>query len=122
MGQENPKFHVSDDGKVFVVNDDGTATEYGRVVPKKKKEKHPRKPIPCIVWWIVAIVLLAGVSFCSVFNYQIRWIAEYTYRCTANDIFNSLVPLSWFCIGLLLLVLILIGCVIRLNNKMRAIK
>ncbi len=120
MGQENPKFHVSDDGKVFVVNDDGTTTEYGRVVPGK--EKRPRKPIPCFVLWIVAIVLLTGVSFCSVFKYKITWIAEYTHRCTADDVFDSLVPLSWFCIGLMLLVIILIGCVIRLNNKIRADK
>lgn len=38
MGQENPKYHVSDDGKVFIVNDDGTTTEYGRVVPEKGKK------------------------------------------------------------------------------------
>lgn len=41
---------------------------------------------------------------------------------TTDAIVNSLEPLSWFCIGLMLLVLILLGCVIRLNNEMRAIK
>lgn len=52
MGQENPKFHVSDDGKVFVVNDDGTTTEYGRVV------KRPPRPIPNFVLWLIAILSL----------------------------------------------------------------
>lgn len=121
MGQENPKYHVSDDGKVFIVNDDGTTTEYGRVVPEKRKEKRPRKPIPCIIWWIVTIVFLIVVSFGVTFQYKLAWIVKY-HRYRADYIFDSLVPLSWFCIGLMLLVLILIGCVIRLNNKMRAIK
>lgn len=121
MGQENPKFHVSDDGKVFVVNDDGTTTEYGRIVPEKEKVKHPRKPIPSFVWWIVSIVLLVGVAYCVAFRYKIEFMIEYcddyTYR-----IVDSLEPLSWFCIALMMLVLILLGCVIRLNNEMRAIK
>lgn len=100
MGQEYPKYHVTDEGKVFVVNDDGSTTEYGRIVPEKKKAKRPRKPIPSFVLWIVSILLLVEVAF---------FIELYSY-------------ISWFCIGLLLLVLILLGCVIRLNNEMRAIK
>ncbi len=122
MGQENPKYHVSDDGKVFIVNDDGTTTEYGRVVPEKRKEKRPRKPIPCIVWRIVAIVFLIVVSFGVTFQYKLARIAECPFEIRAEYTFDSLVPLSWLYIGLMLLVLILIGCVIRLNNKMRAIK
>lgn len=126
MGQERPKYHVTDEGKVFVVNDDGTTTEYGRVVPEKRKEKRPRKPIPCIVWWIVAIVFLIVVSFGVTFQYKLARIAEYPFDPfeirAVYIIFDSLVPLSWLYIGLMLLVLILIGCVIRLNNKMRAIK
>lgn len=105
MGQEYPKYHVTDEGKVFVVNDDGSTTEYGRIVPEKKKAKRPRKPIPSFVWWIVSIV----------FSVEVAFFIEFSY-------FDSLGALSWFCIGLMLLVLILLGCVIRLNNEMRAIK
>lgn len=122
MGQERPKYHVTDDGKVFVVNDDGTTTEYGRIVPEKEKVKHPRKPIPSFVWWIVSIVFLVVVAYCVVFRYDIEFMIKYMDHYTTDAIVNSLEPLSWFCIGLMLLVLILLGCVIRLNNEMRAIK
>lgn len=121
MGQERPKYHVTDDGKVFVVNDDGTTTEYGRIVPEKEKAKHPRKPIPSFVWWIVSIALLVGVAFCIEFIYRIAIMVE-THEFDTLVIVYPLRPLSWFCIGLMLLVLILLGCVIRLNNEMRAIK
>ncbi len=121
MGQEYPKYHVTDEGKVFVVNDDGSTTEYGRIVPEKKKAKRPRKPIPSFVLWIVSIVFLVVVAYCVVFRYDIEFMIKYMDHYTAA-IVNSLEPLSWFCIGLMLLVLILLGCVIRLNNEMRAIK
>lgn len=124
MGQEYPKYHVTDEGKVFVVNDDGSTTEYGRIVPEKKKAKRPRKPIPSFVLWIVSIVFLVVVAYCVVFRYDIEFMIKYMdhYHYTTDAIVNSLEPLSWFCIGLMLLVLILLGCVIRLNNEMRAIK
>ena len=123
MGQEQPKYHVTDDGKVFVVNEDGTTTKYGHIVPEKEEVRRLRKPIPCIVWWIVAIVLIAGgfalfilVGEYNGFGYpdDIDWLTAKFLGC--------LRPLGCFCIGLMLLVLILIGCVIRLNNKMRTIK
>lgn len=123
MGQEYPKYHVTDEGKVFVVNDDGSTTEYGRIVPEKKKAKRPRKPIPSFVLWIVSIVLLVGVAYCVAFRYKIEFVFVYRGDYFTTDlIVDSLEPLSWFCIALMLLVLILLGCVIRLNNEMRAIK
>lgn len=122
MGQEYPKYHVTDEGKVFVVNDDGSTTEYGRIVPEKKKAKRPRKPIPSFGLWIVSIVFLVVVAYCVVFRYDIEFMIKYMDHYTTDAIVNSLEPLSWFCIGLMLLVLILLGCVIRLNNEMRAIK
>lgn len=77
MGQEYPKYHVTDEGKVFVVNDDGSTTEYGRIVPEKKKAKRPRKPIPSFVLWIVSIVFLVVVAYCVVFRYDIEFMIKY---------------------------------------------
>lgn len=122
MGQERPKYHVTDDGKVFFVNADGTTTKYGRIVPEMEEARRPRKPIPCFVWWIVAILLLVGGAYCGTFRYKIAWIIEYQDRYRTGSIVDSLESLSWFCIGLLLLTLILFVCVIRLNNKMRVNK
>ncbi len=128
MGQGQPKYHVTDDGKVFVINEDGTTTKYGRIVSEKEEVRHPRKPIPCIVWWIVAIILIAGgvALFILVGEYNGFYTPSYHKDAYCNSVAVSFLgclrPLGCFCIGLMLLVLILIGCVIRLNNKMRAIK
>lgn len=123
MGQEQPKYHVTDDGKVFVINEDGTTTKYGRIVPEKEEVRRPRKPIPCIVWWIVAIILIAGgvALFILVCEYN-GFGNPHDFDWLTDKFLGCLRPLGCFCIGLMLLVLILIGCVIRLNNKMRAIK
>lgn len=101
MGQERPKYHVTDEGKVFVVNDDGTTTEYGRVV-----KRHPR-PIPNFVLWLIAIPSLV-VAFGLVL-----WLID---RDVYRDYRGIIIPC------LLLLVLILAACLIILNNKIRADK
>lgn len=102
MGQENPKYHVSDDGKVFIVNDDGTTTEYGRVV------KRPPRPIQNFVLWLIAILSLV-VAFGLV-----SWLIG------ESDIYYNYKGIIIPC--LLLLVLVLAGCVIRLNSKILADK
>lgn len=64
MGQEQQKYHVTDDGKIFVINDDGTTTKYGRIVPEYEESTNPHKPIPCFVWWIVAILVFCEAALC----------------------------------------------------------
>lgn len=95
MGQERPKYHVTDDGKVFVVNDDGTTTKYGRVV------KRPPRPIPNFVLWLIAILSLV-VAF------------DLVLCIIGGDIFDYY-KICFPC--LFLLILVLAGCVIRLNSK-----
>lgn len=111
MGQEQPKYHVADDGKVFVVNDDGTSTEYGYVLKRR------RMLIPNYVVWFIAILSGVVVVFGSAmsllsFGRISDWEfddAYYTYY------YNNYEAVFTPC--LMLLVLILAGCVIRLYRK-----
>ena len=68
MGQEQSKYHVSTDGKVYRINDDGSFTELGNAEdlnnPKQEvtKPNHPRgnpyKPL-----WIVLALVVAMIGF-----------------------------------------------------------
>lgn len=70
MGQEQGKYHISKDGKVYRINEDGTFTELGNAEdltkPKNNivtnNKKHPKQ----IKWKLIAcgiILILAGVVF-----------------------------------------------------------
>ena len=62
MGQEPNKFHVSDDGKVYIINPDGTATEYGTVVKSVNQGNKSKRIVSPAIKWIF-IVFILGVSF-----------------------------------------------------------
>lgn len=113
MGQEQPEYHVTDEGKVFVVNDDGTSTEYGYVV------KYRHMLIPNYVVWFIAILSGVVVVFGSAmsllsfgrisdWNSNVDYDTYYTYYYIYDTVFTPC---------LMLLVLILAGCVIRLYRK-----
>lgn len=114
MGQEQPEYHVTDEGKVFVVNDDGTSTEYGYVV------KYRHMLIPNYVVWFIAILSGVVVVFGSAmsllsFGRIFDWNSDdayYTYYYNYYYICDTV-----FTPCLMLLVLILAGCVIRLYRK-----
>ncbi len=117
MGQEQPKYHVVDDGKVFVVNDDGTSTEYGYVLKRR------RMLIPNYVVWFIAILSGVVVVFGSAmsllsfgrisdWNSDVAYYDYYTYYYNYYYNYDAV-----FTPCLMLLVLILAGCVIRLYRK-----
>lgn len=123
MGQEQPKYHVADDGKVFVVNDDGTSTEYGYVLKRR------RMLIPNYVVWFIAILSGVVVVFGSAMSllsfgrisdwkFDDAYYTYYTYYY--NDAYYTYYYNNYeavFTPCLMLLVLILAGCVIRLYRK-----
>lgn len=45
MGQEQPKYHVTDEGKVFVVNDDGSFTDLGNAESRAAKPDSQASPL-----------------------------------------------------------------------------
>ncbi len=117
MGQEQPEYHVTDEGKVFVVNDDGTSTEYGYVV------KYRRMLIPNYVVWFIAILSGVVVVFGSAmsllsFGRISDWNSDVAYYDYCTYYYNYYYNYDTvFTPCLMLLVLILAGCVIRLYRK-----
>lgn len=114
MGQGQPKYHVTDDGKVFVVNEDGTTTEYGQIVPKYEESTYSRKPIPRFVWWVVVILVLGVAALCIWAYFDVEesyWYeTEYTLLCGIRYLLGV-------CGALAILVIILAWSIHRLSKQ-----
>lgn len=114
MGQEQPKYHVTDDGKVFVVNDDGTTTEYGHIVPKYEESMNPHKPIPRFVWWVVAILVLGVAALCTWAYFDVE--ESYSYE-TGYALLCGIRYLLGVCGALAILVIVLAWSIHRLSKQ-----
>ena len=114
MGQEQPKYHVTDDGKVFVINDDGTTTKYGRIVPEKEEVRRPRKPIPRFVWWAVAILVLGVAALCTWAYFDVE--ESYSYE-TEYALLCGIRYLLGVCGALATLVVVLAWSIHRLSKQ-----
>lgn len=86
MGQEQGKYHVSKDGKVYRINEDGSFTELGNAEdlnkPKQESSKtnHPKRNSYKPLWIILAVIVIALIGF------VILWIASSNSH---NDYINS---------------------------------
>lgn len=72
MGQQPNKYHVTDDGKVFRINPDGSFTEMGnaedlnaleqrkQAMARKLQAEYESHSSHAWVWWLVAIIVFVG--------------------------------------------------------------
>ena len=62
MGQLPNKYHVTDDGKVFVINPDGSTSEYGYIQQDGRRKRRPKVTHSLnIAIWVIECILLIGL-------------------------------------------------------------
>lgn len=86
MGQTQKKYHITDDGKIFLVMDDGSVSEIGNVsslldnnknVEKKKQPKSSKWMWTAMFSWIILIV--ACITFLVIHDTSTDFIRHLNY-------------------------------------------
>lgn len=115
MGQKTNKYHVSDDGSIYKVNEDGTVTAMGNVkdinAPKRESDvsssykvgkKAPTKTTHIWIWALVFILILFGIKAIAILfsdsdyvNYANDHVVEYvTVDTVGEEVKTEITPIS----------------------------